>query len=168
MRIPQRLFHITLSMLSAVLIVGVPLALKLDFFGEKVDAVSQATMELPEQPSGEYIVLINASLHEDTIDDWKSFLGDEYAVIFDDIHCTVANGDEAGMQLAERYKAQLPENQMTVRSEDAALLASKAESGLIDAAIFSKEMAQAIKLSPDKAENVSSIEITGGAADEKA
>ena len=78
------------------------------------------------------------------------------------------NGDEAGMQLAERYKAQLPENQMTVRSEDAALLASKAESGLIDAAIFSKEMAQAIKLSPDKAENVSSIEITGGAADEKA
>ena len=52
--------------------------------------------------------------------------------------------------MAQRYQAQLPENQMKLRTEDLTLLVSKAESGYIDAAVFSKEIAQAMKLSTEK------------------
>ncbi len=147
MKLRERLLHFSVSLILSLLIVGVPFCVYFDVFSKKEpDAVSQATMALPERPSGECVVLIKTSLHEDTIDEWRSFFGGEYAVIFDDIHCLAADGDAAGIQFAERYRAQLPENQMTVRTENAALLVSKAEQGAIDAAVFSKEMADALEL----------------------
>ncbi len=143
----EKTVHIVLSILVAALVVAAPCAVFLDIFADvPPDAVSQATMTLPDQPSGDFVVFINSSLHKDTIDDWTRFFNDEYAVIFDDISCITAAGDISGQQLAGRFQAQLPENQMKIRSEDAVLLASKLDAGLIDVAVFSKEMADALEL----------------------
>lgn len=143
----EKIVHMVLSVLVAAFVVITPCAVFLNIFNNTPpDAVSQATMTLPDQPSGNFVVFINSSLHKDTIDDWKSFFNDEYAVIFDDISCITASGDISGRQLAERFKAQLPQNQMSVRSEDAVLLASKLDAGLVDVAVFSKEMADALNI----------------------
>ena len=110
-------------------------------------------MELPDQPSGEFLVLINTKRHADTLEDWETFFkGEEedLPVIFDDIDCLAASSDVTAMQLADRYLAQLPENQMKLRIEDATMLASKAEAGLIDVAFFSEEMADALSLAGEK------------------
>ena len=158
----EKILHIALSVLSAAVIVVTPCALffdKLD--AAQPDAVSQATMTLPDQPSGNFVVFINSSLHKDTLDDWTRFFNDEYAVIFDDISCITASGDISGQQLAERFMAQLPENQMKVRSEDAILLASKLDAGLIDVAIFSKEMADALGINSARDE-IALINISEG------
>ena len=74
----------------------------------------------------------------------------------------VTRGDGNAIKTAERLRAQLPENQMRLRSEDATLLASKAENGCIDAAIFSKEFADELKLKADAHENVVCIKIRVG------
>ena len=152
------------SVLITAMMLGVPSAVYLDLFsGKAPDAVSQASMKLPDQPSGDFIVLIKTSLHEDTIGDWCSFFNDDYAVIFDDISCTVAQGDAGGLQLAQRYQAQLPENQMTIREENAALLVSKAEAGYIDVAVFSREMADMLGLAPkEDLDGITVLEISGG------
>ncbi len=156
----SKILHISISLLAAILIVGVPYCVCFGVFsGGGVDAVSQASIVVPDQPSGEYIVLINTSLHEDTIEDWKLFFDDEYAVIFDDINCIAPIGDTGAQQLAERFMLQLPENQMTLKSEDLTLLVSKAECGAIDAAVFSKEAADALKLTPPDGMTV--INVTG-------
>ena len=68
-----------------------------------------------------------------------------------------------GILLAERMQAQLPENQMRLRSENPTLLVSKAEAGLIDVAVFSKEMAGALKLkSSGQMEGIAVITVKGG------
>lgn len=68
-----------------------------------------------------------------------------------------------GILLAERMQAQLPENQMRLRSENPTLLVSKAEAGYIDVAVFSKEMADALKLkSSGQLEGVAVITVKGG------
>ena len=48
--------------------------------------------------------------------------------------------------IAEATEAELPENQMTVSSIDPTLLASKAEAGMIDVAMISREMADELSL----------------------
>ena len=117
--------------------------------GSKPDAVSSASIVLPDKPSGEYTVFISISRHEESLEDWKKMFLDEddVSVIFEDISCIVAKGDTQGMQMADRLKIQLPENQMTVREENPVLLASKIESGKIDIAIMSKEMSDYLKIS---------------------
>ena len=156
--------HIGLVALTLVITVALPLW---KYYGtipafQAVDAVSGASMALPDQPSGDFIVLINTERHADTVDDWKLFFTDEdFPVIFDDISCFVAQGDATGKQMAERFMAQLPENQMTLHQENPTLLVSKAETGYIDVAVFSREMADALKLTPDT-NIVTVIEVKGG------
>ena len=118
---------------------------------DSLDAVTQASIALPEQPSGDFVVLIKTKLHEDSIEDWTEFFNDgDFGVIFEDISCITAEGDASGIELAKRFMAQLPENQMTVRTENPTLLVSKAEAGYIDVVVLSKEMADALKLAPEE------------------
>ena len=124
---------------------GVPERL---FGAEAPDAVSRASMELPEQPSGNFVILLNADRHRGTAEDWAIFFsGGETDVIMDDVACMTAEGDAAGIQLAERFQARLAENQMTVRQVNGTLLASRADAGVYDVAIVSAEMADALRLS---------------------
>lgn len=164
----EKLLHIAISVLVSALCVITPCAVFLDIFADTPpDAVSQATVALPDQPSGDFTVYINNSLHEDTLDDWTLFFNDEYAVIFDDISCITAAGDVSGQALADRFKAQLPQNQMNVRSEDAVLLASKIDAGLIDVAVISKEMGNVLNLgsAPDGITVINISEDKSGAKD---
>ena len=153
---------------ATVLAVTVVLPFSLNrsiFFGSNTDAIAQATAVIPDEPSGDYVVLINKKLHGDSLDDWISFFNDEdFAVIFDDIKCTAAKGDTNGIQLAERFMAQLPENQMQLSTEDPTLLISKAEKGYIDTAVFSKEMADALKLLISS-DDIAVVYIHGGTKD---
>ncbi len=162
MKARRTIGHIALTACALFLLVGLPIMTHFrPGSAQKTDAVSSASLVLPNQPSGDFIVLINTEAHADALDAWSSFFrGEDLAVIFDDIRCITAEGDAAGQQMAERYLAQLPENQMKLRSENPTLLASKAEAGYIDVAIFSREMADALKLSPDTA-RVTVIEISG-------
>lgn len=141
--------HIIITAAGIILLVLLPLLTHFDLFSDtaETDAVSSATLPLPDQPSGSFVVLINTERHKDTLDDWETFFRDEdFVVIFEDISCLTAKGDAAGQQLAERFRAQLPENQMQLRVEDGTLLASKAEAGAIDVAVFSLEMARYLQL----------------------
>ena len=141
--------HAAFTLTAIFLLAVLPIALHFPVFQkDAVDAVSGSSLVLPDQPSGAFIVLINTSMHRDTLDDWTNFFTDsDFAVIFEDIRCLTAAGDVTGSQLAQRYQAQLPENQMTLREENPVLLASKAENGYIDVAVFSREMADALALS---------------------
>ena len=65
----------------------------------------------------------------------------------DDVACLAAQGDATGVQLAERFQARLAENQMTVRTINPTLLASRADAGVYDVVIVSEEMADALTLS---------------------
>ena len=111
------------------------------------DAVSRASMELPEQPSGNFVILLNTDKHPGTAEDWETFFsGGETDVIMDDVACMAAEGDATGIQLAERFQARLAENQMTVRQVNGTLLASRADAGVYDVVIVSGEMADMLAL----------------------
>ena len=111
------------------------------------DAVSRASMELPEQPSGNFVILLNTDKHPGTVADWATFFsGGETDVIMDDVACMAAEGDATGVQLAERFQARLAENQMTVRQVNGTLLASRADAGVFDVVIVSEEMADMLAL----------------------
>ena len=155
--------HIAFVIIMMGLLVVLPVVTHFDLFkSASTDAVSSASTVLPDQPSGNYYVFMKTSLHEDSLKDWENFFNDDdFVVIFDDISCLVAAGDEQGSQLAKRYQAQLPENQMVIREENPTLLASKVENGFIDVAIFSKEMADAILLKTEN-EGLSLIRISKG------
>ena len=56
-------------------------------------------------------------------------------------------GDADGIQLAERYQARLAENQLSLRTESPVLVASRAENGLFDVIVLSREMADAYQFS---------------------
>ena len=164
MKAAKILLHILISLTAAFLLVGLPAAYILHrSAGESADAVSKATAKIPDKPSGEYVLLLNRSLHEDSVDDWISFFRDgELNVIFDDISCLAADSDSNAIKMAERLCAQLPENQMHFRTENPLLLVSKAENGCIDAAVFSKEFADAMKLSLGTDEKIICISLKGG------
>ena len=101
---------------------------------------ASASIKLPDVPSGEFIILINESMHEDTLDKWEAFFRndeDNIVVIFEDIKCIYATGDD---------QAYLPENQMEISNINPILLVSKVENRYLDIAIFSKEMADYLEL----------------------
>lgn len=165
----KRIFGHTFLVIAMITMLAViPAATHFDFFASSgagdADDVTQASMVLPDQPSGDFLVLINSDLHSDTLADWKTFFtGDELPVIFEDVNCLVSQGDVTGQQLAERFLAQLPENQMVLRSENPVLLASKAETGYIDIAVFSQEMADAVGLDYESGiEGVIVLKVAGG------
>ena len=143
----KRLLHIVVVLVSLFVLLGVPALFYSDAIGARlsgVDAVSGATVEVPDQPSGEFAVLINIEKHPDTLEQWRDFFTEKPVdVIFEDIDCLVVDGDAAAKQLAQRYQSRLAENQMSVRSENGMLTVSKAQWGEFDVIILSKEMAQA-------------------------
>ncbi|MBR2283894.1 MAG: hypothetical protein IJ874_05680 [Ruminococcus sp.] len=109
------------------------------------DAVSGASVAI-DQPSGDYIVMINPEKHsdEETLSQWRAFFtGDDTPLIFEDISCTSAANDPAGTEMAESFCSRLPENQMSLRTEDASLMLSKADCGRFDVIIMSAELADA-------------------------
>ena len=111
-----------------------------------VDAVSSATTIL-EQPSGNYMIYLNEARHPDaeTRAAWVDFFnGEEIGILFEDLQCVVAEGDAAGIAMAESFQSRLPENQMTIRQEEATLMLSKAEHGRYDVMVLSQEMAEAL------------------------
>lgn len=168
MKAGKVILHIIISVTAVFLLVGIPAAFILDQTQDKApDAVSGASVKLPDKPSGDYILLLNRSLHEESFNDWVAFFRDgEMNVIFDDINCIAAQSDVDALKMADRLIAQLPENQMQLRTENPTLLVSKAENGCIDAALFSKEMAEALKLKTKTNESIVCIIIKGG-EDEK-
>ncbi len=116
----------------------------------KADAVSSATAVI-EQPSGEYVILINRDIHSDpaALEAWKAFFaeGDTDGIVdlFEDISCTVSSSDPAGLEAARSFMSRLPENQMKLRTEDVTLMLSKAEHGRFDVIVMSKEAAESAK-----------------------
>lgn len=113
-----------------------------------LDAVSGASMDLPDQPSGQFVVILNRDHHPLTLDEWTAFFREEeVGVIMEDISCLAAASDPTGVQLAQRYMARLAENQMRLTAENSLLVVSRAENGLYDVIVLSKEMADALDMS---------------------
>ena len=138
----KALEHIVIVAVALVLCLGLPAFLYLPGSGG-VDAVSGASLEAPDQPSGEFVVIVNRDRHT-ALREWADFFSErEVGVIMEDISCVTAAGDASGEQLARRYQARLAENQMRLRSENGVLAVSKAEKGLYDVLILSKEAAEA-------------------------
>ena len=137
--------HLAAAAAAFLLCIALPGTLFTDLparLSGQADAVSGASMEIPDQPSGSYLVLIRTDLHAQTIDDWTRFFTEQPVdVIMEDIHCFVDQSDAAGQEVADRYRLRLAENQMTVTSENGTLLVSKAENGIFDVIVLSKEMA---------------------------
>lgn len=150
MKLITRILHIAADLVIIFALAGIPVLMYCDLPVKGYDAVSSASIELPDSPSGEFLIIINKDLHEDTAEDWKDFFeGDYLKVIFEDINCLVPDGDVTGLELANRYMAILPENQMRVSSDDAVLIASKLEAGYVDIAILSADMADALGISTE-------------------
>lgn len=136
--------HIIIVCVCLVVILGMPfLYLYKRAGGNDTDAVSSASVII-DQPSGEYVVLINKNRRkdDDTLRTWISFFsGDEISFVFEDIICHVAESDTSGYTMAASFQSRLPENQMKVVSEDGTLMMSKAENGNYDIIVMSKEAA---------------------------
>ena len=147
----KALKHIGIVVLGLFLCLGLPGLALGDLgavFSDGVDAVSSASLELPEQPSGEYVVIVNRDRHPLTLEEWTRFFREEtVGVIMEDISCLTAASDPTGIQLAQRYQARLAENQMRLRAEDGLLVVSRAENGLYDVIVLSREAAEAVDFS---------------------
>ena len=130
------------------------------------DAVSSASLEIPDSPSGSFVVLLNRERHPDTEREWIDFFTEQpTGVIFEDLDCIVIDADSAGIELAERYRARLAENQVTVKHENGLLAVSKAQWGVFDVMILSDEIAKVYGLSEQTLlETVTVIPVEGGAA----
>lgn len=147
------------------LLIGLPF-LRSDTFRRlksgDTDAVASATVAL-DKPSGEYLVMINTSLHTDkqALAAWEAFFGrgetEGLYNVFEDLSCTVGTGDTAALEMARSFMSQLPENQMKVRTEDPTLMLSKAENGRFDVIIMSAETAKAF--SAERVEKLTSAKL---------
>lgn len=158
--------HAGVVIAALLLFVGVPV-FRTGYFQNRlsgVDAVSSATMII-DQPSGAYVVLINRIRHPDAekLATWETFFsGEEIGFLFEDISCTVADSDAAGLELAKSFQSRLPENQMSVRLEDITLMLSKAQYGRFDVILMSREIYEASGAADEKRESyVDLIEAEG-------
>lgn len=127
-----------------------------------VDAVSSPSVVI-DKPSGNYIVLINTALHKDKkkLDEWIAFFsGEETDIIFEDIACTVAEGDSKGLEMAKSFQSKLPENQMKIKEEEAILVVSRAEEGKFDILLMSKDFANSYKLREKNKDSIRDIKFT--------
>lgn len=142
--------HILVALAALFLTLGVPTLSYVDvpaLFSGNADAVTHASTYLPDAPSGEFYVLVNKRTQQGYTDQWREFFSDgDAGVIMSDNSCKVIIGDVSAQQLAERFQARLPENQMTLSAENGLLLVSKAENGIFDALIVSSEMAESYKM----------------------
>ena len=143
------LSHFAFCVLGLLIIFG-PIGLYTrDYWMAKLDptldAVTSASVII-EQPGGNYIVLINERLHPDdeVLADWVNFFsGQEISVIFEDISCSVASSDPGAKTMGDSFRSRLPENQMTLQTENSTLLLSRMEHNLFDIVIMSEEFAEA-------------------------
>lgn len=157
--------HVVIVLAALFVCLGIPGLCYFDGFQGGADAVSSASMELPDQPSGDFLVLLNTEKHGASLDDWDAFFHErEVGVIFEDLSCLTMAGDVTGEQLAERYMARLAENQMTITSENPTLVASRAEAGAFDVVIVSKEMAEAMQLNVTDGVNHTAVLTVEGAS----
>jgi hypothetical protein len=147
MKIINILKHMGVVLAGVVLLLVIPFW-KTDYFkqltNKEVDAVASASVVI-DQPSGEYEVLINRDMHPDAdnLDTWISFFsGGEISYLFEDISCSVIKGDAGALTMARSFQSRLPEKQMSVQTEDATLLMSRADNGKYDIIIISKEYAK--------------------------
>ena len=116
--------------------------------GSGVDAASSASMVITDQPSGEYVVVLNKDRHPLSLSDWEAFFSEQpVGVIMEDISCMVMTQDPSGIQLAQRYLARLAQNQMELTEENSLLVVSRGENGLYDVIVVSLEMADAMDFS---------------------
>ena len=158
--------HLFLVAGAVFLTVGVPFMMtdyyKGLFSSNEVDAVSSPSVVI-DKPSGNYIVLINTRLHKDKskLDQWISFFsGEETDIIFEDIACTVAEGDAKGLEMAQSFQSKLPENQMKIKEEEAVLVVSRAEEGKFDILLMSKDFADSYKLREKNQNYIKDIKFT--------
>lgn len=158
--------HLFLVVDAVFLTVGVPFMMtdyyKGLFSSNEVDAVSSPSVII-DKPSGNYIVLINTRLHKDKskLDQWISFFsGEETDIIFEDIACTVAEGDAKGLEMAKSFQSKLPENQMKIKEEEAVLVVSRAEEGKFDILLMSKDFADSYKLREKNQNYIEDIKFT--------
>lgn len=163
----KKVSHVLIIASALFLILGLPGILHAKglaaAFGEKTDAVSSASLNIPDKPSGEYLVYINKENHRDTLQEWSAFFREEpVGVIFEDITCTVADSDAAGIEMAERYMARLAGNQMKIRREESALAASKLQWGKCDIFIVSSEMADVLHTETIDGSCMEMIRVKGG------
>lgn len=116
--------------------------------GDKDLVVSQTTTQ--EAPSGSFTILINHDRHKDdeAYARWLDFLaGGDVPLIMEDASCFACYGDTAGIEMACSLAARLPAGQMKVRTEDGALVLSKAEVGRFDIIVMSDEVAKSLDAS---------------------
>ena len=162
--IKKALLHITIVIVSLFLIIGVPFLVYFDkiFPSDDTDAVSSASLVIPEKPSGEIYVYMNTEKHADSLSLWEDFFNErDEEVIFDDVRCMVAIGDVTGVEAARRFMAKLPENQMTIYKENVSLVVSRTENAMIDVVILSKETVDSFAVK-NKIEGVTVFAVKGG------
>lgn len=143
--------HVLFIFFWLFIILGIPGIFIADWspvFSGGIDAVTGASLEIPDSPSGNYYVLMNKAYRHGTLSEWQDFFTEKpVGVIFEDVSCRVLAADVTGKQLAERYQARLAENQMKLRTEmNSLLFAGKIENGYFDVTIVSSEAADACKL----------------------
>lgn len=159
--------HIIVVLLGLLVCLGLPGLVFADLgtmVSGSVDAVSHASLDLPDQPSGAYVVIVNRDKHPLTTQEWTSFFREEQVgVIMEDISCLAAAADPTGLQLARRYQARLAENQMELTAENSLLIVSRAENGLYDVIVLSKELADAVDFSGVYARQDAEVIMIGGA-----
>ncbi len=157
--------HVIVVLAALFLIVGLPVIRSgyLERLLSGADTIASATVII-DQPSGGYVVFINKDLHTDTdnLAVWEDFFsGKEIGFLFEDIDCVVADTDPAGLELAKSFQSRLPENQMSLRTEDATLLLSKAYYGRYDTILFSKEFCDGYNAEKMAADETDIIESEG-------
>ena len=154
--------HIIIVLAGVFVLLGIPF-FSTEFFRNMIsgtDATTSASVVL-EAPSGEFVVMINDSLHEDTSAVWADFfMGSDYQNLFEDIDCWVAQGDTAAYELAKSYASKLPENQMTVKVENALFMLSRADAGSFDVIIMSQEYAKSYDASTVYKDNVTVLTVS--------
>lgn len=160
--------HILIVCISILIIMGIPLFFTSGFqkwLNNDPDALSSASVIL-DQPSGNYVIFINEAVHpnKENLETWKKFFkGEEISFLFEDITCYIATGDGPGLMMAQSYQSRLPANQMILKMEDGTLMISKAEHGIFDIMILSKEMADNLHVETLDMNSVIRIDVKGEA-----
>jgi stress-induced morphogen len=156
--------HMGIILAGILFLLGIPF-LSTDYFKTLLsgneDAVTSASVII-DQPSGEYIVLVNENLHTDNenLNTWISFFqGEEISFLFEDISCSVIKGDTGALNMAKSFQSRLPEKQMRIQQEDATLLMSRADNDKFDIIIISKEFANSYDVATAEGENTALINI---------
>jgi galactitol-specific phosphotransferase system IIB component len=74
----------------------------------------------------------------------------------------VASGDSGALTMAQSFQSRLPEKQMSVQTENATLLMSRADCGKYDIIILSKEFAETYDMTTMDSASAVRIDVTGG------